>query len=376
MKKKMLPLARPCVGKEEEAAVLRVLRSGWLTQGRQVAALEKNISRYLGIRNSLLVNSATSGLILAVKSLNLKEDDEIICPSFSFPATANAIILGHAKPVFCDIDLNTFNILTCAIERLINKRTKAIMPVSEFGLPADMPSIMQITRKHKLAVIEDAACALGAKIGNKYAGTFGDIGVFSFHPRKIITSGEGGCAVTNNPTLLNKIASLRNHGLMANKLIDCGYNMRMSDIQAGILAAQFNKIENIIKERIALAGYYNKLLRPLYAQGIIRLPSVPENYRHVFQSYVVLLCGLSVKRDEFRESLTKNGIESQIGTYCIPALDFYKKNFRVPKLAYKNAYVAYKNTITLPLYCGLTKQDQEFIADTFIKIIKPKRGRP
>lgn len=369
MKNIRFPLARVCIGREEEEAVLKVLRSGWLTQGKVVAGLEQKISRYLSVNYGLLVNSATSALMLAVKALDLNKGAEVICPSFSFPASANAIVSAGAKPVFCDISLDTFNISPQAVEKSITAKARAIMVVSEFGMPGDMKSVMRLAEKHHLYVIEDAACSLGAKIGDKHIGTFGDIGVFSFHPRKIITSGEGGCVVTNSMRISQKIAALRNHGIVNKDFVDAGYNMRMSDIQAAVLSAQFEKTEKMIKERIKLAAYYNMLLAPLEHRGILQLPRMHDGQRHVFQSYVVLLNKDSgINRDKLRQALMNKGIGSQIGSYCIPVLDFYRRNFSAPKHVYKNSYFAYKNSLAIPLYCGLTDRDQEYIAEVLVKL--------
>lgn len=362
------PIIRPYITKDSEKEVIRVLRSGWLTQGRYVDSLEKSLKAYSGSKYAFLLNSATSGLIAAVMALGLKQKDEVICPSFTFPATSNAVMLGGATPVFCDIGPRSFNISVEKIERSITRKTRAIMPVSEFGLPADMKDIMSIARKHGLSVIEDAACALGAKIGDKKIGSFGDMGVFSFHPRKIVTSGEGGCVVTSSAALARTIKFLRNQGNYDNRFIGYGYNFRMSDIQASILAGQVGMIEDIIKKRISLAENYNRLLKGLQDKGLLTVPDHPEGYRHTYQSYVIMLSG-KIDRDRLARILMKKGIETKFGTYCVPVLDFYRKNFKIPKDRYKNAYFAYKHSLTLPLYHTLKESDQVFIADSITKAI-------
>ena len=367
------PIIKPYISKKCEKETLKVLRSGWLTQGRYVNILEDLIRSYSKTRHTFLLNSATSGLIIAVKALGLKQKDEVICPSFTFPATLNSVILGGATPAFCDIDLDTFNISAEKIERSITKNTKAIMPVSEFGLPADMKAILRIARKHNLSVIEDAACAFGSKINDKKIGSFGDMGIFSFHPRKIITSGEGGCVITNSDKLAKSLKFLRNQGLENNRFVSYGYNFRMSDIQAAVLLNQAEKIEDIIQRRILLAKNYNRLLRRLQDKELVKLPVCPKNYRHTYQSYVILLSE-KINRDRLAEVLSKKDIETKFGTYCVPILDFYKNNFNVPRDKYKNAYFAYKQSLTLPLYHTMKHGDQEFIADSIIKSIEVYRN--
>ena len=368
MQKIKYHLTRPYITKEEEDSALKAMRSRWLTQGKFVSLFEKKIRGYNKSRFAFLVNSATSGLIAAIISLDLKDGDEIICPSFSFPATANSIVLAQARPIFCDIDLNSFNISVSMLERLITKRTRAIMPVSEFGLAADMKSIMHIAKKKKLFVIEDAACSLGSRIGGKMVGAFGDIGVFSFHPRKIITCGEGGCIVTDSARLAKKIQRLRNHGEYKRRFIDCGFNFRLSDVQAAILCAQFGKIEPLIRRRSLLAHNYNTLLKGMSDEGFLKTPQCPIDSRHVYQSYVLLL-SKRFNRDSLIRRMRKNGIEAQIGTYCIPELDYYKSRFKTPRGAYKNASFAYRHTLSLPLYYNLTFAQQEYIIEVLKNIL-------
>lgn len=369
MKKIKFPLARPYITKGAERQVIKVLRSGWLTQGKYVEILEKGLKEYNNAKYAFLLNSATSGLILAVKALNLNKKDEVICPAFTFPATSNAVIAAGSRPVFCDIELDTFNISLEKIERAITKNAKAIMPVSEFGLPADMEGIIRIAKRHNLFVIEDAACALGAQIGQKKIGSFGILGVISFHPRKIITSGEGGCIFSDSSQLAEKIMALRNHGEFNSRFINYGYNFRMSDIQGAVLLEQFRKLELSIAKRIELASNYNKLLSPLEKVGILRLPVCPKDYRHTYQSYVILL-SKDINRNKLKTILREHGIETQFGSYCVPLLDFYKNNFGIQRHSYKNARFAYRHTLSLPLYYALAFKEQIFISEVLKKTIK------
>jgi len=369
MKKIKYPITRPYITKRTEYRISEVIKSGWLTQGKYVQECENKIKKYTGSRHAFMVNSATSGLIAAVMSLGLNKKDEVICPSFTFPATANAIVLSGAIPVFCDIDLNSFNISVKKIEKIINRRTKAIMPVSEFGLPVDMPSIIKITKKYRLRIVEDSACALGSSIEKKKIGAFGDMGVFSFHPRKIITSGEGGCVITNNRYLASRIEELRNHGIRKGKFLECGFNFRMSDIQGAVIYDQILNFGNILSKRINLAENYNGLLQPLEKKGYLKIPSCPKEYRHSYQSYVILL-RQEIDRDKVKNLLANKGIETQFGTYCVPMINFYRKNFNIKKDCYTNSYIAYRKTLVLPLYHKLKQEDQEYIVDSLKSILK------
>ncbi len=368
MKKIKYPIIKPYITKRSEGRISEVIKSRWLTQGKYVKECENEIKKYTGSKHAFMMNSATSGLIAAVIALRLNKKDEVICPSFTFPATANAIVLGGATPVFCDIDLNSFNMSPANLQKVITKKTRAIMVVSEFGMPADMISIKRIANKHGLKIIEDSACALGSSIGKKRIGTFGEIGVFSFHPRKIITSGEGGCVVTDSDSLALKLESLRNHGISKGKFLRCGFNFRMSDIQAALIYDQILNFENIVSRRIRLAENYSRLLKKLEEEGYLKRPVCCDKYKHTYQSYVILL-NKKINRDKIKKLLAGEGIEAQFGTYCVPLIDFYKKNFKIPEKSFRNAKIAYQSTLALPLYHELKEKDQKYIVNCLSKII-------
>ncbi len=369
MRRAKFPLIKPLIKKEAQDNLAKVLKSGWLTQGRWVLKSEGFLKRYLGIKFARLLNSATSGLICALKALGLPKGRRVIVPSFTFPATVNAVVLNGLRPIFCDIDLNTFNICPEKIPEVITRDTKALMVVHEFGLPADMGPIIKICKKYDLFLIEDAACSLGAEYRGKKAGTLGHIGVFSFHPRKIVTSGEGGAVVTDSFKLSRHIECLRNHGELNQRFVDCGYNFRLSDIQASILYEQLKRVESIVSKRIRLASNYHKLLEGLESKGLLKRPLCPWNRRHTYQSYVVLL-DKKIDRNRVKAFLRQKGIESQFGTYCVPLLDYYRKNFKTPSSHYKNAHFAYKHSLTLPLYEGLNFEGQEYIVENLKNSLK------
>ncbi len=368
MKTRKFPLVKPGLKIGRMGALKGVIESGWLTQGRVVSIVEEMLKSFNNAKHAILVNSAASGLIAAVRSLGLNKEDEVIVPSFTHPATVNAVILGGATPVFCDIDLNTFNISYERLAGMITKRTKAIMAVSEFGLPLDWDRLKRISRKYGLRIIEDAACSLGAEYNGRKAGASAYAGVFSFHPRKILTCGEGGCLITNSSAVADKVRHLRDHGQKNGSFDDCGYNFRLSDVHAAVLLPQMKNIETTIKKRRKLASNYDALLQCLESSGSLRRPISPKGSKHVYQSYVVLLSD-RVDRDKVKDILKKKDIETQIGTYCVPKLKFFNSSFKAPESSWKNAYHAYKKTLTLPLYGNLGTVDQKFIVGQLEKAI-------
>jgi len=276
----MIKLAKPNISEEAIKKASDVIRSGNLVQGKYVKEFEESLCRYLNVKNAIVVSSGTAALHLALLVLDIKKGDEVIVPAFTFPATANVVEIVGAKPIFVDITLDDFCIDTSKIEEKITSNTKVIIPVHEFGQAAKMDDIMNIAKKYNLKIMEDAACALGAEINNKKVGTFGDLGCFSFHPRKAITTGEGGAIVTNNDVLAEKLRALRNHGIsLVNNKVDfiyAGLNYRMTDFQAALGLVQLSEIENIIEQRIKIANLYDDKLS---YNSKIKLPYYFENHR-------------------------------------------------------------------------------------------------
>jgi perosamine synthetase len=310
----MIPVTKPYFTKEEANAVAKVLQSGWVAQGPLVAEFEEVIAEYVKTRYAKATNSCTSGLHLSLLALGIGKGDEVIVPSFTFPATPNSVAYTGARPVFADIDSRTYNIDPHDIEKKITKRTKAIMPVHQAGLAAEMPEIMKIAKKYNLYVIEDAACGLGASIDGKMVGSFGDAGCFSFHPRKSITTAEGGMVTTNNKMMAEKITILRSHGSSVSdrvrheskKFIDeqyayLGYNYRMSDIYAAIGLVQFKKMKKILTRKIKLADRYTKYLSKIPS---IITPVVPKGYQHSYQAYLIQVTEeAKIKRNDVIDKL-------------------------------------------------------------------------
>lgn len=358
-----IPLMIPSVTEADIENVVRVLRSGNLIQGREVEILEQNVAERVGTKHAICVSNGTATLHLALHALGIGPGDEVIVPAFSYIATANVVELVGATSVFVDIEPETFCIDASKIQQAITNRTKAIIPVHEFGLMADMDAVFKIARSNNLFVIEDAACALGATQNFKTAGTISDIGSFSLHPRKAITSGEGGILTTNNDTLANKLRVLRNHGIeyLNGKMefTAAGFNYRLTDFQAALVHNQLTRLSNIITYKNELASLYKELITNMD----IQLPIVPLNRNHTWQTFHIVWHGPS-KRDEIISDLRKSGIGTNYGAQCIPAQIYFHKKYQLDSQEqFPNAYRAYTQGIALPMYDKLTKDEVHYIAD-------------
>lgn len=367
----MIRLVVPEVGEEDIRAVKEVIDSGNLVQGKKVEEFEHLVAEYVGTKYAVAVNSGTSALHLSLLSLGIGEGDEVITSDFTFPATANVIELSGAKPEFVDIDLNTYNIDVDQIEGKISSVTRAIIPVHIFGLMADMEAIFNLARKYDLNVIEDAACALGAtcviKGKTRYAGSLGDVGCYSFHPRKNITTGEGGMVVTDNGKLAQRLRELRNHGMVSRQgkidFTSAGFNNRMTEMQAAIGIVQMGKLNAIINRKTKLAQIYDQELR-----GIewLTIPQRPDNFKHIYQSYVVLIDG-EVDRDRLINKLREKDIEANIGTYALHMLDFYRKKYGFSDAEFTNARIAFEQSLALPLYPRMSEGDIRNVAQELME---------
>ncbi|MFA7385338.1 MAG: DegT/DnrJ/EryC1/StrS family aminotransferase [Candidatus Paceibacterota bacterium] len=363
----MIPITKPYFDNKEIEAVKKVIKSGWIVQGNKVKEFEEMVARYIGVKYAIAVSSCTAGLHLSLEALGIGIDNEVIIPSFTFAATANVVENQKAKTVFVDIEPDTFNIDASKIEKAITKNTKAIMPVHLFGLSANMAEIVKIAKKHNLSIIEDAACALGTKYKGKHVGTFGSTGCFSFHPRKAITTGEGGMVVTNNKKTAEKLISLRDHGSDVSdfkrhksdsfNLPDhslAGFNYRMTDIQAAIGVEQMKKLPLILKERKRIAENYNKAFKNV---PYLLTPPI-NNSNHTYQSYILKI---KEKRNDLAKFLIRNNISSRPGTQSVPHLSYYKNKYGYNEKDFNLSFSVEKTTLTLPLYVGMKRKDQDFI---------------
>jgi perosamine synthetase len=379
-----VPIARTGLTEAEIESVLGPLRSGWLVQGPKVAEFEQKWSAFTGAPHSLAVTSCTTGLHLAAVALGLGPGDEVIVPALTWIATANIVEHQQATPVFCDIDLETFNIDPAALERLITPRTKGIIPVHLFGLAADMDPIMEIARKHGLWVIEDAACGFGATYKSEHVGAIGDAGAFSFHPRKAITTGEGGMVTTRDPDLADTVGKLRDHGaamtdlqrhlgarpyLLADHPL-AGYNQRMTDIQAALGAAQMERADAIVAERKRLAQRYDEAFAGL---NWLRTPVQPEGYGHGYQSYPCLfmagevedgrVAAVNEKRNAWMDQLQQAGISTRPATHAVHMLSYYANRYGFTPDDYPQARAANDCSVSLPLFHGMSEAEQDYVID-------------
>jgi perosamine synthetase len=360
---KFIPLASPDIQPEDIKALTDVLVTGMLVQGVNVAALEKTTATYLKQEHLVAVSNGTATLHLSLIALGVGPGDEVIVPAFSYIATANVVELVGAKPVFVDIDPATFNIDVSKIEAAITKKTKAIIPVHEFGLACDITALMRLARVNRLFVIEDAACALGAKQGEQFVGTFGDTGSFSLHPRKAISSGEGGLLVVKDNQLAHQIRVLRNHGIDVidgvMEFVIPGFNYRMTDFQAALVNNQFKRLQHILDFKQQLATvYFNEIKNPN-----VQLPVVPKDRNHTWQTFHVVL-DKSIDRNQAIEFLKSRNIGTNYGAQCMPAQKYFQGKYKLDcaKL-YPNALLAYKQGLAIPIYEKLTVDNISYIAN-------------
>ena len=346
------------IKKEVDLAIKRVLDKGVFIGGKEVEKFEKEIAKFSGAKYAIGVNSGTGALFLSLKSLGVIQGAEVITTPFTFIATAEVIANLGAKPVFVDINPKTFNINPSKIEKVISKKTRAIIPVYLFGQMAEMDKIMKIAKKYKLNVIEDAAQAIGAKRKDKKAGSIGDLGCFSFFPSKNLGAyGDGGMIVTNNKKLAGKIQVLKNHGSSPKnkyKNLILGTNSRLDAIQAAILNVKLKYLKKWSKKRVEIAKYYNQKLKGV---GDIITPVLISEKKHIFHQYTIR----TEYRDQLKKHLEKKGIPTMI-YYSIPLhLQPCFKYLGYEKGDFPEAEKAAKEVLSLPIYPELTKKEQDYI---------------
>jgi dTDP-4-amino-4,6-dideoxygalactose transaminase len=364
----MLQLASPNISDDDIAAVVSVLRSGMLVQGAEVATLEQEFAAYVGVGHAIALTNGTATLHLALLALGVGAGDEVIVPSFSYIATANAVELTGATPVFVDITARSFNIDVSLIEQAITPRTKAIMPVHEFGLPCEITRIKEICDQYGLYLIEDAACALGSTVQGKFAGTFGQFGSYSLHPRKAVTSGEGGILVTDDEELAQKIRILRNHGveMISGKMefVAAGYNCRMTDFQAALVRGQLARLPQLLELRRQIA---QRFLREI-THPLLLLPEVPTHVEVNWQTFH-LLVDPSIDRDSLITDLRSKGINTNYGAQCMPAQQFFSQKYPCDSsLAFPQGFHAWQHGLAIPAHEKLTENDIAHIINTLQSI--------
>ena len=353
----MIKLAQPNISEAAIKDVVAVLRSGNLVQGRFVERFENSLKDYFNVNNVIIVSSGTAALHLALLSLGLGPSDEVIVPAFTFPATANVVEIVGATPVFVDISLDDYCIDVTKIEDAITNHTKAIIPVHEFGQAANMDSILQIAQQYNLKIIEDAACALGTEFENNIVGTLGDIGCFSLHPRKALTTGEGGILVTKDEVLAEKLRALRNHGILnTGQRIDfcyAGLNYRMTDFQAAIGLHQLSEFDQQINKRIEQANYYREYLKKIdWAVA----PALIKNRRHVYQTFHVLIDS-HYDRDAIIKYLYTQEVQTNYGAQALHELNFFKTKYQFEPDDYPCSSIAYRQGLALPIGNHINEDD-------------------
>ncbi len=357
----MIRLTRPEI-KGALESIREVLEDGYFVQGKRVSAFETMVAEYVGRSHAVATSSGTSAIQCALEGLGLGVGDEVILPDFTFPACANAVVACGAKAVLADIDLDTFNINIGSLLDRISPATRAIMPVDLFGLAADLESISDICANRGIPLAEDSACALGASMGTRKCGSFGAVSMISFHPRKVVTTGEGGMVLTDDDDLADRLRMLRNHGMsVAHGRVEFnqpGYNMRMNEIEASIGIPQMGALDVLVEKRRHVARLYAELLGPL---DEVTLPAEPEGRIHTYQSYVVLL-EEKVDRDAVIASMRDKGVETTIGTYAIHAQPFYRNAYGHEAGDIPNSYYAFRQSLSLPIYPSLGEDEVREVA--------------
>ena len=372
-----IPISKPSFTDEEWLALKEPLDSGWLTQGPKVKAFEEAFAARHQVKHALAVTSCTTGLHLALSARGIGPGDEVIVPAFTWVATANVVKYCGAKPVFVDVDLDSYLMNIDEVVSKVSEKTKAIIPVHLFGLCVDVDKLRSMIPTD-IYILEDAACAAGASIRNQSAGSLGDAAVFSLHPRKSITTGEGGMITTNNSELARKMEVMRNHGAEVPEEVRhhgpkpyllpdfkvLGFNYRMTDLQAAVGIVQLNKLDGFIKERDQIAHRYHQSFKDV---PWISFQDLPEGGQHSWQAFVMRIdeSVAPLSRNEMMEILQNEGISTRPGTHCVTELSYYKEVERTVG-NYPNAISCADTTIAIPLFNGMASKD----VDHIVSVIK------
>ena len=378
----IIPYARQYLDDKDIQAVIEVLKGDYLTTGPCINKFEREFAKKVGAKYAVAVSSGTAALHIAYLAAGIKPHDEVITTPMTFAATANAALYVGAQPVFADIDGKTYNIDVKEIERHITSCSKAIVPVHYTGLPCDMEEIYEIARCNNLAVIEDACHALGAKYKDTVIGdcTFSDMTVFSFHPVKHITTGEGGMITTNSEQLYQKLIKLRSHGITRSndtfkepshgdwyyEMQDLGFNYRLTDIQAALGRSQLKKLDSFVARRRQIVSRYNKAFQELP----VELPSEPEGYYHSYHLYVIRLKKESTKtRKYLYNRLKEKGIHTQVHYLPVHTMPYYRENLGYKLGDYPEAEDHYSRVLSLPLFPAMTDDDVDYVINCVKEVL-------
>ena len=371
LKKMSVPITKPALTEEEARAPYESIKSGWVTQGPKVAEFEKAVAAYVGAKHGVATTSCTTGLHLALATIGVGPGDEVIVPSFTFIASANAILYTGATVVFCEIDPRTFNADAADIERRITKKTKAIMPVDQIGLGCDIDGVNHIAKRHGIEVVEDAAPTIGGTYKGKRVGSNAHQTVFSFHPRKVITTGEGGMITTDDEALANKARKLRAHAMSVSDLdrhksdkpileeySELGFNYRMTDIQASIGLVQIRRLDELLRIRVAKADRYGRELADLTK---VRTPYTPSYATHTYQSYCLDL-DPSIDRDDLMARLLRRGVATRRGVMASHLEKVYLD--RVGRVSLPITEQKARSTMLIPLFATMTDDEQSYVIES------------
>lgn len=359
-------LITPVVGKEEERLVAEVLNSGWLSEGPMTRKFEGLVASFVGAKHAVAASSCTTAMEIALRTMGVGEGDRVLVPDFTHPATADAVIAVGAKPVLVDVDISTYNMDLEEARKA--KQVKAVIPVSWGGYPLCNSELDALKDRLDALILEDGACSLGSEWRGAKTGTMADITCFSFHPRKVITTGEGGMMTTDNDDYAERLKSFKNFGVgkvgEEMRFVRYGSNYKMSDILAAVGVAQMGKLPSIIERRIQLASSYTKLFSGV--EGI-RPPQSTQGAKHIFQTYAAYV-EIDGARDKLLQTLRKMGIEAQIGTYALHLEPYYQHLERLSDL--KRSKMLFENLIALPMSHNMTSQDQELVVNEIDKFLQ------
>jgi perosamine synthetase len=351
---RVIRLARPDVGEEELAEIAAVLESGQLTMGPKVDELEGLLARACGVEHAVAVSSGTAALHLAILALGLEPGDEVLVPAYTFPATANVVALAGLRPVLVDVDPDTMNLDIERVAGAVGPRTRAVLAVHLFGRPLAWEAL-QAAVPERVVLLEDAAGALGARRQRRPCGSLGRMGCLSFHPRKIVTTGEGGAVTTDDEELAGAIRSMRHHGWDADDMPAPGVNYRLADVLCALGIPQLRRLDELLAARARIAAAYTERLA-----GVVETPSADEGDVHGWQAYVVRVA----RRDEVLAGLRADGIEAQIGTYALHRLGAY-----ADQGSFAGADAAYERALALPFHTSLDDSELERVSSTLTRLV-------
>ena len=366
----MIPYSRQSISQEDIDEVVRVLKSSHLTQGKEVELFEEAICDYIGCKYAITFNSATSALLGAYAVCDIKEDDEIITTPISFVATSNMFVALGAKPVWCDVKLDG-NIDERFIERLITPKTKVLVPVDFAGKPVEIQKINEIAKKHNLLVIQDSSHAFGSSVNGQKIGTFADMTIFSFHAIKPLTTGEGGCVVTDNEEFASRLRLFRSHGMVKKQLwtsdmVMLGHNFRLTEFAAALGRSQLKRLDGFLHVRDEIARYYDERFQGHKLFTTVKLEDNTYSSRHLYP--IILSPALQCPKEDIFAELQERGLGVQVHYRPIYQNSYYTEKFGEKRLHVSDDF--YRSELSIPCHQEMSMEDAKFVADTFLEVIE------